>query len=80
MAEASYLDELNVSKKRKAALTVNAQSPSPKPKGKAQPTLALNVRLSQEDHDSLLRLCSENGWSKTEAIRQAIAAFGNSNG
>lgn len=44
------------------------------------PTIALTVRVSVEQSNMLSSICARNGWSKTHAIKKAIALLEDSNG
>lgn len=75
MADKSYLDEIKASHKPKHISLREPTPPSDAEYARGQPTLALNVRITDQENKALLDLCHRHGWTKTQAVRMAIAAL-----
>ena len=75
MADKSYLDEIKASHKPKHISLREPAPPSDSEYARGQATLALNVRITDQENKALLELCQRHGWTKTQAVRAAIAAL-----
>lgn len=77
MAGKTYLDELNTARTHKPSHSALRKPipPSDAEYARGQATLALNVRITDQDNKALIELCHRYGWTKTQAVREAIAAL-----
>lgn len=75
MADKTYLDEIKSSHKPKRRALDEAIPASDANYSKSKATLALNVRITEQENRALLDLCQRHGWTKTQAIREAILAL-----
>ena len=78
----SEVDKLSAKKASRPRAAVGTDQPvanAAPPLGPV-PTIALTVRVSEEQSNMLSGICARNGWSKTQAIKKAIALLENSNG
>lgn len=78
----SEVDKLSAKKASRPRAAVGTDQPTTNaaPASGPVPTVALTVRVSEEQSNMLSGICARNGWSKTQAIKKAIALLENSNG
>lgn len=82
MANKTYLDELGSARshKPKHSALRRPTPPSDTEYARGQATLALNIRITDQENKALLELCHRYGWTKTQAVREAIAALSRADG